>query len=244
VPNDPLGYLVAPQNANDPCPINTPLNAHTYIGSSHQVNISLLSGTYVLNPGVYCGGIAISAGLLTDVTFTPGTYVLRQGPGMLLNVLGIPILGGGQTGGFQVTLGLLSKITANGVTFYNETSPLAPLPSINITAPSILGLAPFNMTAPTTGEYAGILFFQQHGNTIPGGFILGVLQNTSNFEGAIYMPDASLDYGVSALSANYNILVAKDISFGLVSLISTFGNDYSNLPGGSPLNGDDAVLVQ
>jgi Flp pilus assembly protein TadG len=246
VPNDPLGYLVPPPNANDPCPSNTDLYARTFTGSSFQVNISALGGTYVLHPGVYCGGISISAGLLTNVTFTPGTYVLKQGPGMLLNILGIPILGGVQTGGFQVTLGLLSTINAKGVTFYNETptSTLPSLPSLNITAPSTLGLAGFSMTAPTTGEYAGILFFQQHGNTIPGGFILGLLQNTNNFEGAIYMPDASLDYGVSALSASYNILVAKDISFGLVSVLSAFGNNYSNLPGGSPLNGDDAVLVQ
>jgi hypothetical protein len=66
-----------------------------------------------------------------------------------------------------------------------------------------------------------------------------------NLNGAIYTPDAPLFYGVNALASasSYNILVAKDITF-LAGIISSFGNNYSTLPGGSPLNGDDAVLVQ
>jgi hypothetical protein len=57
------------------------------------------------------------------------------------------------------------------------------------------------------------------------------------------MPDGSVNYGVGALSSAYNILVAKDINL-LATVASSFGNDYSSLSGGSPLNGDNATLIQ
>lgn len=59
----------------------------------------------------------------------------------------------------------------------------------------------------------------------------------------MYVPDGSVNYGVTALSSAYNILVAKDITF-TVTVGSTFGNDYSSLSGGSPLNGNNVRLVQ
>ena len=62
-------------------------------------------------------------------------------------------------------------------------------------------------------------------------------------EGAIYLPQATVSYGVSAISSAYNILVAKDINFD-VTIASLFGDDYSALASGSPLTGDTAVLVQ
>jgi hypothetical protein len=65
----------------------------------------------------------------------------------------------------------------------------------------------------------------------------------SGLTGAIYEPSATVTYGVSALSSTYNILVAEDIDF-LSGIDSTFGNDYSTLESGSPLNGDNVMLVQ
>jgi Flp pilus assembly protein TadG len=223
-PADPLAYLPAPANANGACGTTT---SSPYRGSSSAVNI-LLGGTYVFHPGVYCGGISITAALLTNITFTPGVYILKQGPGLL----------GVTSGGLNITLSLLSNITGTGVTFYNT----GPFGGYSITAPAALGLSNVNLSAPATGTYGGMLFMQDKGNTSTGTFVANLLQG-SKLEGAVYIPNASVAYGVGAISSNYNILVAKDIAFN-VAVASTFGNNYAALGIGSPLNGDAAVLVE
>ncbi|WP_245781929.1 pilus assembly protein TadG-related protein [Granulicella pectinivorans] len=223
-PADPLAYLPAPANANGACGTST---GSPYRGSSTAVNL-LLAGTYVFNPGVYCGGISITAGVLMNVTFNPGVYILKQGPGLL----------GVTQGGLTITLSLLSNITGTGVTFYNT----GPFGGYSITAPAAVGLSNVNLSAPTSGTYGGMLFMQDKGNTSSGTFVANLLQG-SKLEGAFYLPNASVAYGVGAISSNYNILVAKDIAFN-VAVASTFGNNYAALGIGSPLNGDAAVLVE
>lgn len=223
-PADPLAYLPAPPTANDPCGKST---SSPYTGSSSAVNI-LLGGNVVFNPGVYCGGISFTATILSNITFNPGTYILRQGPGLL----------GVQSGGLNLTLTLLSSITGKGVMFYNE----GPVGSLNVTAPAAVGLSNINLSAPTTGEYGGVLFFQAHGISTTGIFVANLLQG-SKFNGAVYLPDAMVSYGVGAISSDYNIVVAKDVNFSVTAL-STFGNNYATLQSGSPLGGDTTVLVQ
>jgi hypothetical protein len=191
------------------------------------VNI-VLGGNLVFNPGVYCGGISITAALLSNITFNPGTYILTDGPGFL----------GVTQGGLTITLSLLSNIQATGVTFYNTGT----VGSISITAPAALSLSNFNMSAPTSGQYAGVLFFQDPADTATGTFLVSLAQG-SVMDGAIYLPSATVSYGVGAISSNYTILVAKDINFN-VAVLSTFGNNYSSLSNGSPLDANLAVLVE
>jgi hypothetical protein len=234
---DPLSYLPAPPHATDACPA-TSATGTNFTGSKTAINLSvvnvLLNGnTYTFNPGVYCGGINITAAVLLNLTFKPGVYILRDGPGI------------GTQGGFNITLSLLSNITANGVMFYNEgnvTTPSASVGGFSITAPSAIGLSNVNITAATSGEYGGVLFFQAHGITTSGTYLASVLQG-SKIEGAIYEPDAKVAYAVGAVSSNYNILVAKDINF-TGEILSVFGSNYSALANGSPLQSDVAVLVQ
>ncbi len=76
----------------------------------------------------------------------------------------------------------------------------------------------------------------------PGNFLANLIEG-SNLQGGVYLPDGAVNYGVSAISSSYNILVAKDINF-VVTVASSFGDDYSSLDGGSPLNGNDVSLVQ
>jgi hypothetical protein len=195
------------------------------------VNI-VLGGNVTFNPGVYCGGINITAALLSNITFNPGTYILRDGTGLL----------GITQGGLNINLNELTNITGNGVMFYNEGTQGSLSVTEPVTGGSILSLGNVSLTAPSSGEYAGILFFQAHGVTSSGVFLASLLDK-SNLQGAIYLPDASVSYGVSAVSSSYNILVAKDIHLNAV-VASSFGNDYSSLQGGSPLNGNDVALVQ
>jgi hypothetical protein len=250
-PADPMAYLPPPSNANAHCGTTT---ASPYSGSPTQVNLTLgLLDSVVFNPGVYCGGISITASVATNIVFNSVTsanpaYVLRDGQGYLLGVglLGIQILipSPFPTGGLEMPIGVLSSVSGNNVMFYDEgniTNPGGSVGNISITATVPVGS--FNLSAPTSGEYAGVLFFQAHGVTTPGTFTAGLLSG-SNLQGAIYMPDAPITYAVDAIAANNNILVAKDINFGLVSLISGFGTSQAPSSLGSPLVGDDAVLVQ
>lgn len=221
-PADPLAYLPKPTVGECGTTTSSP-----YTGAPKAVNI-LLFGNYTFNPGVYCGGISITAAVATNITFNPGVYILKTGK----NALGI------ESGGFVLTASLLSNITATGVTFYNA----GPFGSLSVTAPAAVGLSNVKISAPTSGTYSGILFFQDPADTSSGTFVANLLQG-SKLEGAIYLPTASVSYGVSAISSSYNILVAKDINFN-VALASNFGTDYSSLDTGSPIGGDDAVLAQ
>lgn len=232
VPADPLAYLPAPPNANDPCGTRS---GNVFNGSPRAVDPTLLVGNVTFNPGVYCGGIAITAALLSNITFNPGTYVLRNGP---VYLLGLPV---GTSSGFTITVSALSSIVGNGVTFYNEGDA----GSFSLTASSLpLQLSNFQLTAPTTGNYGGILFYQAHGITNTGTFLVNLLQG-SRMDGVIYMPDALVTYGVGAVAgaSHYNGIVADQVQF-TAQILSLIANDYSSLQSGSPLGGDHSELVQ
>jgi hypothetical protein len=109
-----------------------------YTGSPSQVGILLGLGTnIVFNPGVYCGGINITASVLGTITFNPGTYILRQGRGGLLGL--------GTTGGLTITISALSTITGTGVTFYSEAGSNSSVNGFSITAPSTLCISNLNL---------------------------------------------------------------------------------------------------
>ena len=227
-PADPLAYLPAPSTANDACGTST---GSPYYGSSSPVNV-VLGGNVTFNPGVYCGGISITAAIASNIKFNPGTYVLRDTSGLL----GIP------NGGLNITLNALTSITGNGVTFYNEGTHGSLMVVEPVTGSSFLSLSNVALSAPTSGTYSGILFFQAHGVSSSAVFVANLINN-SKLEGAIYVPDGTVSYGVSAISSAYNILVAKDINLN-VAVGSSFGDDYSGLADGSPLAGNNVQLVQ
>jgi len=234
VPADPLAYLPAPPNANAPCGTN---NGNVYNGSQSAVQVALLAGNVTFNPGVYCGGISITAALLSNVTFNPGTYILRNGPVYLLGIP-IPIA---TASGFTVTVPLVSSIVGNGVTFYNEGDA----GSFSFSANSLpLQLSNFQLSAPTSGDYGGILFYQAHGITNTGTFLISLLKGSS-MDGVIYMPDALVTYGVGVISgaSKYNGIVADRVQF-TANILSVINNDYSTVQSGSPLGGDHSELVQ
>jgi Flp pilus assembly protein TadG len=227
-PRDPLAYLPAPPHASDSCGTST---GSPYYGSSQAVNVTL-GGNVTFNPGVYCGGISITASLLSNITFNPGTYILRDAK----NILGIT------QGGLNITLSLLTNVTGNGVTFYNEGPTMGLSVAEPVTGGSLVSLGNIALSAPSSGTYSGILFYQASGVTATGTFLANLLQ-ASKLQGAIYLPSAPVTYGISAGSSAYNILVAKDINLA-VAVASSFGDNYSTLQSGSPLNGDSATLVQ
>lgn len=219
-PTDPLSTLPKPAVLSCGSSLLSP-----YHGSPNPL---VILGTAVLYPdAAYCGGVTV--GPLAHVTFMPGTYVIRAGGPLNLQ------------GGMSFDLG--ATVTGTGVTFYNY----GPAGAINFLA-SAVTLGAFSLTAPTTGTYAGILFFQDPGNTTPAIIVASASANTT-LEGAYYFPAATVTCAVAG-PAKYNILVAKDIaftalSFPFVTLKDTsFNNNYSSLANGSPLAGGGSALVQ
>ncbi|HUY27462.1 MAG TPA: pilus assembly protein TadG-related protein [Candidatus Binataceae bacterium] len=184
------------------------------VGSCTYTNYSYKSGgTVTLNPGTYCGGITVKKS--SNVILNPGNYIID---------------GGG------ITVDGTSTLNGNGVTLFLTGGPGEPYGGVTID-----GSSSESLTAPTTGPYAGILFFQDraitgttaanNGNTFNG-------SSTQVYQGALYFPTTALTYN-GAASAQYTILVADSIG---INGSATIGANYTSLPGGSPIK--DAVVSE
>jgi hypothetical protein len=93
-----------------------------------------------------------------------------------------------------------------------------------------------NLVAPTTGSLAGILFFQDR--SIVGGAASNLSGGASaTLQGALYFSTTALTYSGGA-SAAYTVVVAKTVTF---SGGVTLNNNFSSLPGGSPIKGNAAL---
>jgi hypothetical protein len=159
------------------------------------------------------------------VTLNPGNYCggisIKGTQNVTLNPGTYTITGGGLT--FSGT----GTVSGTGVTLYIGASGGAVTLNTGQTV---------NLSAPTTGADAAILFYQDPGNT-SAAVITGT--PTSEFEGSIYFPSAALTFGPTSDTAPYTIAVAKTLRFDGTL---TFGSDFSSLPNGSPIK--NAVLVE
>lgn len=195
--SDPLAFLQPPT-----------------VGNCDYQSVSITGGTPTLYPGVYCGGINISGGS-TDVTFSPGTYIINGG--------GMSITGG-------------ANVWGNGVTFY-ITGTSSSFKGVNIAGGTNSALI-----APTSGTYNGVLFFQDRSisstsssadSNIAGGSGTAVT-------GTLYFPTTGLTYSGNSANSAYTILVADTVT---ISNTTTISDSYSTDPNGwSPIH--SAVLVQ
>jgi Flp pilus assembly protein TadG len=238
-PADPLAYLQPYFNplSSVPCGKTSLATSQTH-GSSGLMTITLLNGPVTLySDKAYCGGVVITVG--ANVTFVESNgqpFVLKSS-----NLLGLPI----STGGLAISL--LSSVQGSGVTFDNY----GPVGGFTL-AGTLPLLTSVNLTAPKTGVFSGILFYQDPQNvspalaaaTITGSLLPGVtltpLLTSVTMEGGWYLPKASLVYGVGT-PGSYTVLVARDIIFAATL---TLNNDTSTLENGSPINSDDIQLVQ
>ena len=141
-------------------------------------------GTVTLSPGVYCGGLKVSAG--STITFNPGTYILN--------------------GGGMAVSSSNATLSGSGVTFYNTSNGYT-FGTITIT-----GGATINLTAPSSGTYKGILFFQDRNITSSANNAIGGGANET-FTGSIYMPTGNLTFvGGSTTQALTTALIADSIN--------------------------------
>jgi RHS repeat-associated protein len=175
----------------------------------NYTNFKVTTGSSTLNPGTYCNGIAISGA--TIVTFNPGMYILMGG-------------------GLSVTQASILKGT--GVTFFLTQGLGYKYGPLTVSGASIATLS-----APTSGAYKGILFYQdpsigtgQPANTESG-------SQASTLTGVLYFPTTALTYAGAAVGNNCLIVIADTIT------LTGSAAFQSSCSGGSPLQPPVSVSV-
>ena len=143
-----------------------------------------------------------------NVTLNPGMYTITGG-GLLFNGSG--------------------TVSGTGVTLY--IGPSGGAVTMN-------GSQTVDLTAPTTAADAGILLYQNAGNSSTA--TINGSQN-SQFQGALYFPSAQLTINGTGNKAAYTIAVANTYQLNGLFVLS-FPADYSSLPNGSPIK--NAILVE
>ncbi len=156
------------------------LEPPAYGACDHNATYRVNGGqTKYASPGHYCKGIEVHAG--GTLYLQPGLYVLSGG---------LTINGGATVSGTGVTIFMSDAIG----------------PSDNI---SIAGGASVDLTAPLSGPYAGILFYQE-ATTQPG--MTHSLTGGSDqiLDGALYFPGQELKFSGGSLTENSPTMIIAD----------------------------------
>jgi hypothetical protein len=223
-----FGTAAAPDPlANGPTPITTPplQPVSSTCGGVVACDWSAPNGATTIQPGTYH---SILIGKNSVVTMAPGIYYINGsvgGSGAGLNFQGgasltsFGYLGGANPCGSDPA----SQIPGVMIFFTNTSSITKAVGGGGVNVPNI-NLCPMNTTQNST--YAGILLYQDPADTAQA-YMSG--NNTSTFNGIVYMPTAQLTfYGDASFTASGQVIVDK---------ISITGNPTVNLgffPGGSP----------
>jgi hypothetical protein len=170
-----------------------------------------INNTQTLYPGVYCGGIFVqSSGV---VTFAPGTYVLRGGS-LVGNALKVD-----------------GQIKGDGVTFFVTASSTYEYKPI-----ALEGSSRVNLSAPTTGSYAGILFHQDPSKGTTSD--INRVNSSSNvvLSGLLYFPTQMLQLNSNniTITGTYLGIIVRQLEVNSSTLMELSWNN-SNLPGEFPL---------
>ncbi len=112
----------------------------------------------------------------------------------------------------RMQFGSQSRVTANGAVFI-LTATSAANNTTNIATLSMAGGASLNMTAPGTGTYAGILFYQdRRASTVSANIING--NSSSVLQGALYFPAQELQFnGTSGMNTRCVQVVARRVDW-------------------------------
>lgn len=169
-------------------------------GGCDRTNFST-SSRVTLMPGVYCNGINVSSG--GNVTLSPGIYYVDRGS--------FNVSGGGIVRGTGVTIVFTSSTGAN-------------YPTVSISGSSVLQLS-----APTSGNFAGIALYGDR--NMPVGRSYTFSGGTSQqIAGALYLPRAKVTWsGGSSAYMGCTRVIGDTITF---SGQAALGAQCSGLGGG------------
>ncbi len=150
------------------------------VGLSVNSGVALTgSQSATLSPGVYVGGISASGS--SSLTLSPGLYVM-------------------QGGGLTVTD--FAAFYAPGVTVYNTGNPSSFGP-ITLTTPNA------EFSAPTSGAYQGMMFYQDRQNTLNASFSD---PQSGGLSGTFYFPSAGVTYNANGGGIGYLQVIADHIT--------------------------------
>lgn len=169
--------------------------------------------TRTLSPGNYSG-----MDLKGDVTLLPGVYYIDRG---------------------SFSVGAQAVVNGAGVTII-LTSKTASYDPGSVATTDINGGATINLTAPTSGTYAGVLFYQDR-----RALDLGVNKingnSASKYQGAIYFPKQAMQFnGTSGMDIRCVQLIGRRLDFTGNSTISNVCPPNS---GASSFSGTRVKLV-
>lgn len=184
---------------------------------SGNYNMLNISTTQTLNPGLYCGGIKLNGG--SNVTFNPGTYIIKGG--------GLVVLAGATVSGQGTTFFLTGQNNKNNNPSSYGGVQIAGSSNVHLSAPC----------SSSSGGIEGMLFFQDRAITAGVGSVING-SSTSTFSGALYFPTTSLSYSGSS-GAGYTLIVADTLT---INGTTSVNSNYSCLSNGSLIK--NAALVQ
>jgi hypothetical protein len=184
---DPLAYLSAP-----------PAGACTF--SERQT----IKNARELSPGVYCGGIEITA--QGNAKLWPGVYVLKGG-------------------GLKTQAG--AYLSGERVMFYNTSGPGDSWEPVNFHAAS-----ESHLSAPTDGPYKGILFFNDRAVTATTVNIFAGTPHTQ-FTGVIYFANTDVRFTGDSSGESHNMFfAARKVEFQGNTRIEAYNLGRELLPSG------------
>ncbi|HZP24997.1 MAG TPA: pilus assembly protein TadG-related protein [Terriglobales bacterium] len=183
------------------------------LGTVPQPTLSDCSGGGTRNgntfsQGVYLGGIHISGGGSNNTyTFNPGVYCLVGG--------GLTVTGNAQ-------------VVGAGVTFFMTYDATHAYNGVNLGGTTVT-----NISAPTSGAWKGILFFQDRSvpiNTSPSSFDGS---NGATFTGALYFPTTTVQFKGTPGTGSYAPIIGYEIEFkgNATMKNAALPNNQSPIPG-------------
>jgi CSLREA domain-containing protein len=160
----------------------------------------LTKGSQTIDPGIY-SQITVS-GNGSSLTLNPGTYIIEGG--------GLTVTGN-------------ASISGSGVTIYNAGSNY-PSSGGNFGGITLSGNGTFNLSAPTSGTYAGLLIFQSRQNTRALSFSGNAMAGTV---GTIYAANALLTMSGNAALQNPLVVGTLNLSGNVALTQTAAGSDGS-----------------
>jgi hypothetical protein len=193
--SDPFASMPAPIFSNTCACTNFTVTKNQAACNGNTISADGTSAT--LKPGVYCGGITVS-GNGVSANFNSGTYILLGG--------GLQVKGGANASG-------------SGVMFYNTYNATYSYNPIVVSASST------TLSAPTSGIYEGILFFQDRnipandkGPSGPQNTVSG--SSSTTFTGALYFPNTPLVYSGGSADNDCTELIADTLTISGSSYVN------------------------
>ncbi len=182
------------------------LPAPTVSTTCYQTNYNSPSyGTTTISPGVYCGGITVGGS--ATVNLNPGMYILNGG--------GFNNGGSGTVNGTGVTFFLTGQ---NGYTAAGMT---------------LSGASQTNLSAPTSGTYQGVLFYQDRSVTYAAGNNQGGSAGL-NATGTFYFPTTSLTLSGAVSESKIALIVSTLTINGSSAFQEDSSGTYTGLVAKTP----------